>query len=640
MIASNPAFLARCARPLRTTLPGRAAVLALALVSALPTLARADITPDAQTVVERLVQATGGHMALDAVRTLHFRGTVNGLGLSGTQESWARRPDRSREAIALGPFKLGGGFDGTSGWRIGPDGKLAMLDGKDLEEAKASTYFENSGWLAPDQGGGKVALAGTEHDSTGTYTVLEVTPPVGRSRRFWINQSTGLTDRVVTKSDQQTVVTTLSDYRPVEGRLLPHKSVTSVVGMPLNTLTATVDSVWVNETMADALFAPPATEASAIRYLKRPGVARLPFHYRARHVWLTASVNGGPPADFIFDTGASLTVIDSAYAAEIGLKTEGAMQAQGAGSAGHASFSKLETLRVAADDGDGVELADRRVGVLSVNAFLAPFFWRDCAGVIGYDFIHEFVTEVDYDHQMLTLYDPKTFAYQGAGARVPITLAGTVPVVKMKLDDQYEGEFRLDVGSNSTVDLHGPFVKQNDIRPAKYLTVSGGGFGGMFQSRLCRMKRVQLGPFSWPQPIVSLSGAQTGALASEDYAGNVGNQILERFKCTFDYERRALYLEPGAKLKKEDRFSRGGVQLAKYGDTVKAMQVLAGSPAAKAGIREGDEVVSIDGKAAASWDPDDLIQFFENAPEGRKVPFEISREGKKSAVTVRLRRMI
>ena len=66
-----------------------------------------------------------------------------------------------------------------------------------------------------------------------------------------------------------------------------------------------------------------------------------------------------------------------------------------------------------------------------------------------------------YTRRVLTLRDPKTFEYHGKGTRLPMTLAGTVPVVKMTLDHSIEGEYRLDVGSNSTVDVHGPFVRKH-----------------------------------------------------------------------------------------------------------------------------------------------------------------------------------
>jgi hypothetical protein len=335
-------------------------------------------------------------------------------------------------------------------------------------------------------------------------------------------------------------------------------------------------------------------------------------------------------------------VIDSAYAAKIGLATEGQLQGQGAGSNGMASFARLQSVKVAGPDGDGVEIHDQKVAVLSVNTILAPFFWRDCAGVLGYDFISSFVSEIDFDKQTLALYDPKTFQYSGSGPSLPFTLAATVPVVRMKIDGTYEGDFRVDVGSSSTVDLHTPFVKQNGLAEKNPggIDVTGGGFGGTFTNRLVRMKKIELGPFAWERPLVSLSGAETGAFASEDYAGNIGNQILQRFKVTLDYEHRLLYLEPGAHFKDPDRFSRSGVQLARFGDEVKAMQVLPKSPAAKAGMIQGDRVVSIDGKPALSYTPDDLNEIFEKGENGRSVVFEVERAGKKEKVTVKLKEIL
>src|ERR1044071_8370774 len=116
------------------------------------------------------------------------------------------------------------------------------------------------------------------------------------------------------------MTTTLSDYRQAGGRLTAFKTLTQIQGMPANDVLATVDSVAVNEEMADSRFAPPDASGGGVTYLKTPGTAKIPFRYSGRHVWITAAVNGGEAADFIFDTGASITVIDSAYAAKIGLQ--------------------------------------------------------------------------------------------------------------------------------------------------------------------------------------------------------------------------------------------------------------------------------------------------------------------------------
>jgi hypothetical protein len=615
-----------------------ATIAAAPRTSSAPALSPSD---RAQRVLDRYVEVTGGRAAWEAERNVHTGSHLVAFGLTGTSEGWTERPNRTASETHLGPFTLLEGYDGDVGWRTDPSGTLQKLDGHDLERTRDGAWFDNENFLRADHGGGAAVWVASEKDSAGTFDVLEITPPSGTSRRYAFDVATGLLARVTAREDQQTALSTLSDYRRVGARLVPFVTHTGIVSMPANSITLTIDSVETNVNIQPKRFALPEAAAGSVRWLKQDGVARLPFQYRGRHVWLRASINGAPPADFLFDTGASITILDSAYAAKLGIESSGKMEAMGAGSSGGASFSIIRSLRVAGDDGDGVELADQRVGILSVNSVLAPFFWRDCAGVLGYGFISQFVNEIDFDARLLTLHDPKTFTYDGKGTALAMTLAGTVPVVRMKLDGAIDGDYRLDVGSNSTVDIHGPFVRKHDLgRGAKTLEVTGAGFGGQFTNQIMRAKRLDLGPYGWDRPIVSLSEATTGALASEDYAGNIGNAILERFKCTFDYDRHVVYLEPGKRIHDEDHFSCAGLLLTKSGDVVQAAQVLKNSPASHAGIEEGDEIVSVDGKPAGSLDPDEVAMLFEQGEDGRKVAIELKRDGKMKKVTLKLKQMI
>ena len=410
----------------------------------------------------------------------------------------------------------------------------------------------------------------------------------------------------------------------------------------MNTITAVTESLWVDPEIDPAWFAPVERAVADARFLRGAGPARLPFRYASRHVWLKASLNGGPPEDFLLDTGASISVIDSAYAAARGLKAEGKLQAAGAGAAGQAALATIDSLRVEGADGDGVSVAGQKVAVLSLNPFLEPFFWTRVAGILGYDFISRFVMEVDYDAGAIVLHDPATFGYAGAGQAVPMTMAGNIPVVKAKLDDRYEGEFRLDVGSGSTVDLHGPFVRKNDLgAPAgAHYDVVGGGFGGTFTSTVCRMKKMEIGPYSWVEPVVILSRAEQGGLASEDYAGNIGNHVLERFKCTFDYERRVVYLEPGRRYRQHDVFTRAGFQLARFADRVVAMQVLPGSPADRAGLEAEDQVTALDGKPILAHGAEDIRRIFDEGPLGEKHVLRVLRAGRARTIKIVLAEML
>jgi C-terminal processing protease CtpA/Prc len=154
------------------------------------------------------------------------------------------------------------------------------------------------------------------------------------------------------------------------------------------------------------------------------------------------------------------------------------------------------------------------------------------------------------------------------------------------------------------------------------------------------MKKMEIGPYSWKAPVVILSGAQVGGLASEDYAGNIGNQLLDRFRCTFDYERRFVYLEPSSRFDKRDRFTMAGVMIARMSDGYRAMQVLPGSPAEEAGLQYQDEVLSVDGKPITSYTQDEVSRIFEEGEPGSRHRIEYRRNGKTGVATVKLKEII
>ena len=612
--------------------------------------ARAGVAPEAEPAIRRYLEATGGAAAFAAESTSYSHARVDAFGFTGSFAAWTARPMRRYAVTELGPFKLREGVDGVAAWRTDPTtGVVRSLADHDLDQALVGAWFELERWAEPGGGGGTVKLVGTRQDSLGNYTVLEIMPPdlagggrTLRSRQLWFHDGSGLLARMDGRDDQREVTTVLSDWRRGGLRLRSHVNETSVVDMPANRLRATFDTLYSNVSVAGLAFAVPREDGGGVRWLAAAGRAQLPFDYRARHVWLKASVNGGPPENFLFDTGASVTVLDSAWVAEQGLRTEGRMQASGAGAAGGASFATLGSLRVASATGDGIELQNVKVAVLDVNTSFAPLFWRRMAGVIGYDVISRFVVTVDYDDSLLVLHDPATFRYDGREKPLSMVMNGTVPALTARLDGQDEGLFRLDVGSSSTVDLHSPFAKAHSVVPRLGRTqrVDGVGFGGTFTSEIGRLQSMNIGPYEWEDPIVSVTHATEGAFASEDFAGNIGNRILERFRVTFDYERRHVYLEPGKRYHERDHLTRCGLLMTRTDSVVRVASVLYGSPADRGGLREGDEVLKLEGRAMAAWDLPAVSALLDDGPEGEKVAFRVRRAGRERNVNVRLAEVV
>jgi membrane-associated protease RseP (regulator of RpoE activity) len=214
--------------------------------------------------------------------------------------------------------------------------------------------------------------------------------------------------------------------------------------------------------------------------------------------------------------------------------------------------------------------------------------------------------------------------------------------VDVKLDGAYSGIARVDVGSPSMIDLHTPFVKEHDLltKVGKSVPVMGGGVGGTFQSKVARMHSIEIGPYRLASPLVGLSTTDQGALASEDYVGNIGNGVLDRFTITLDYEHRQLWLEPGRRYGARTPYSRFGGELLKERGEVRVAFVIPGSPAAAAGLVEGDVVTAIDGAPIAGLDPDQVEKHFEDGAPGSRIALTVLRGGKPRTMNLRLRDLL
>jgi carboxyl-terminal processing protease len=87
-----------------------------------------------------------------------------------------------------------------------------------------------------------------------------------------------------------------------------------------------------------------------------------------------------------------------------------------------------------------------------------------------------------------------------------------------------------------------------------------------------------------------------------------------------------LWLDPipGYRDDRPYEYCHVGIQLERRGEAVIVTGVAAGSPAARAGLARGDELVALDGRAARSQDLLALVRSMEGEP-GRGLELTIRR---------------
>jgi hypothetical protein len=340
-----------------------------------------------------------------------------------------------------------------------------------------------------------------------------------------------------------------------------------------------------------------------------PGAARsvsIPFETAAtRHILLKVSVNKSRPLSFVLDTGAYRAIIRLDAARQLGLSLEGRVTSAGAGPGAQV----------------GSRVRDARWSLVGVESFAQPLelalplpelpsaAGRDIDGIIGGEFIRQFVVEIDYQARTITLHDRDGFTYSGAGETLPIDFnADGHPVVTARVTPlggrPLERRFMLDTGSGLALALHSPFVVEQNLLGPQSKTiraVGGSGAGGRTAGRLGRIAALQIGSFIIDSPIAMFSEDKAGAFANPLLAGNIGAQIASRFRLILDYGRKRMILEPAPTLAQPFDRAFSGIALRAYGPdyrTFRVREVLEDSPAAEAGIVEDDVIEAIDDATA------------------------------------------
>jgi hypothetical protein len=600
----------------------RGFALAVALTMFAPPMARearAQVNSNAAPILARLVEATGGSEARAQEQTLRLKGRIKAIGLSGRWEMCLAAPDHWTRSFTLGSLRIREGFDGKVAWRTDLTGRNVTVEtASEAEAAREEGWFLNERWALEDADGAQVKKGSRVYRDGVDYDALLITMPGGHTRQFVINGKTGFIERTSWEVDNRTVSDLPRDYKMLGGRkrASAYESPTFLPSdKPVERMT--VDSVWVNPSFDAARFSPPVVAERPIAWKGSKGSLQVPFGYGAKSVLVKVSINGAPPVDFILDTGASLTAIDKDYALELGIHAEGDASVQGIAASGSMRFGNVKSIALSGD-GASVTLRDFRAALLDFSEGSKMVLWKEAHGLLGADFLSRFAVEIDYDAQTVRLFDPAKFTYQGKGEPIPFELHQGIPVVEMTLDGRCTGKFLVDVGNSFHTTVHGSMVRSCRMlgRKRNEVQVMGGGIGGGFVGTLCRLDSLQIGPFGWSEPVATLALHTGGGIGSQEISGNIGNDLLERFRCTYDYAHQTLYLEPGKRYGRREMVSRLGVTLIRWGENVYAGNVLTHSAGYEAGLRWYDKIIAIDGKPALDWTREDLDRLLEEGEVG------------------------
>jgi hypothetical protein len=598
-------------------------------------LAQGDLI-DSYDVLDRHFEALGGLDRLRAEETKYFKANLTVQGLFGTVEHWGAKPGRHRTEIDLGILKQTQGHNGEVAWSVDPNGKLQFdRDESNLKRRQLQLLMEDFEHFERDSDIFTVVLDGIEGVEGVDCYVIRTTNTINDDVLLgYYDVESFLQVKSSGDMGHTIQVTLFSDYREVDGLLRSFKQEIEELPIGQKSTMEIVEYV-VNPEIDFAIFEPPSDDVRDFTFPEGVSEVVVPFEFIENHLFLTAVVECREGL-WVLDTGASMSVIDNALAAELGLELSGTVTGAGAANAVEVAFAQLPPYSV----GD-IEFASQKVGVIDIAGLFRRTSDIEIVGILGYDFLSRFVTRVDYANEMLTFYDPSTFEYEGDGVVLDAPLSGNIFTVPVTVDDEFGGRWSLDLGAGGSA-FHYPYAVEHGLLDRPGVDIIGFGAGGRITKKLQAYETMEIAGYVVDDAWITLPDSEVvGAFSNTDLTGNLGNTLFRHFVLTLDYERQQVIVDKGDDFARD--FPRGKAGLGLWrpdGEGVEVLYVSEGTPADEAGFEEGDIVVSINEIAVEHFDGLIAIRALLKERAGARYTFGILREGLPMELRLTLRELL
>lgn len=393
----------------------------------------------------------------------------------------------------------------------------------------------------------------------------------------------------------------------------------------------------------------------------------------------------GTKLSFLLDTGVNTTLLFSISENDsIELKNAIPTTIRGLGNGGsiEALRSENNTLKL----GAATDYNHPLLVIFDKSLNFSPRMGVPVHGILGYDFFKNFIVKTDYISRKLTLYDAATQKRKVCRncTEFDLEFHANKPFVSVQVSENgalKKSLLLIDSGSSDALWL---FQEKNYIQesPKNYFEdFLGLGLSGSIHGKRTKIEKIVLGNYELQN--VSSSFPDKASLQNivffKHREGSIGAELLKRFTVYMDYANKKMYLRKNSNFKKPFYYNMAGIVLQHDGTvTVKDVEkystgslnlsqsdrnngsitipmspiysfflapriVIAelreNSPAALAGLLQGDEVVAINGKAAYKYKLHELVGLF-SSKEDRTISIEIERDGQPFKMKFKLKKIL
>lgn len=374
----------------------------------------------------------------------------------------------------------------------------------------------------------------------------------------------------------------------------------------------------------------------------------IPFRMVKNLIVVPMTINEKGPFNFLLDTGIGVCLITNPSLID-SLHLTGLRQMKitgfGQGNELSASVASGVTLRL------GRTVA-RSMNVIILNEDLLELsetLGMPVHGLIGYDFFNSFMVEIRYSAQRITLRPFSSGYIPEKSTVVSISVEDKKPYIEstVELDGKVYKALKMivDTGAGHAVSLES-YDKKSFLAPKKNIAANlGVGLLGPIHGHIGRIQSITIGNYLFQNVVASFPEFQEVIKRSgfPERDGNLGNPILKRFRVMFDYSRNKLFLRPAHSFKEPFEHDMSGLELVTRAPDFKRIlinRVEQHSAADSAGLRVGEEIISINFRPVREISMEEINSMFSSRAERTFILYVINTEGERKFVLLRLKRRV
>lgn len=411
---------------------------------------------------------------------------------------------------------------------------------------------------------------------------------------------------------------------------------------------------------------------------------KVPFELINNLIFLQVKVNN-VPMTFLLDTGVEETILFSLEETDtVPFFNVNRIQLRGLGS--NVSIEALSSTE------NTVEISKNFVDtnhsiriVLNEEINFSSAVGIPVNGVLGYYFFKNNCVKIDYVKKQLFIYSHSSRALKKIKRNytsVPISIEGNKPYLNgyFKLIDsnEFAGKLLIDTGNSDALWLFKSQSERIIIPQSNFEDFLGRGFSGEIHGNRAKINQFRLSEYVFVNPYVAFPDYNSikNVKMVQSRIGSVGGEILNRFSVVFDYQNSELLIKKNEKLSKPFSFNTSGLAINHAGKqwvsetlnmntfvavvgneshyekkensikydfvlkpVFKIVNVRKNSPGDIAGLKREDVIIAINKRSASNYSLEEINDLLKSE-DGKKILFEIDRNGKILKLTLTLKSIL